>query len=289
MSAKFRPKSSEVPYENWVLPDVSSQPHGAGLKSGVSAGKSTSSASAGQKIGNAGIAHTVKASTGAVASSVTVVDEDVVAEKVTLAELEKIHEQAHLEGYEAGREEGRKAGHAEGLEQGLAEGRAQAETAMIAQQEQLTAIIAALSAPLSVHHEHLSLLATELSLAVAEAVIPAAVLSDNFKAITQAVAEALALLPENIGRVRILVNPDEVDAVSSYVASLSDGEAEVSVVAKADIERGGCVIKSEHTDIDHLIKTRFDAVAGELRERIALALSHRPTKVDAVADDDGSE
>ncbi|MDP2524093.1 FliH/SctL family protein [Neptunomonas phycophila] len=292
MSAKFRPKSSQVPYENWVLPDVSSsQPSKAGSSVGIASGTTEPSISKRTNtIGQAGIAHSAQTvSKNTASAQVTVVDEEVVAEKVTLAELEKIHEQAHLEGYEEGREEGRKAGHAEGLAQGLAEGRAQADAVLAQQQAQLVSLITALNAPLAQHQQQLALLATELSLAVAEAVIPSAVLASDFKAIAQAVEESLAQLPNTVGRIRVLAHPDEVNAVNECVAVIVDDDVQVSVVAKPDIQQGGCVIKSEHTDIDHLIQTRFDAVAGELRERVALALSHQPADQTHQADDNGSE
>jgi flagellar assembly protein FliH len=91
----IRFESSDVikPVESWLLPEVNSR-HVVGF-------------------------HTKPVEPKV--DTITVVDEEIVAEKVTLSELEAIREQAYEEGKEAGRSAGYEVGFQEGDQRGFSE------------------------------------------------------------------------------------------------------------------------------------------------------------------------
>ncbi|BBB28670.1 FliH/SctL family protein [Neptunomonas japonica] len=233
----IRFESSELvkPVESWLLPEVNSR-HVVGF-------------------------HTKPVEPKV--DAITVVDEEIVAEKVTLAELEEIRERAYEEGKEAGRLAGYDAGFQEGDQRGFAEALDKGKVAVDEQLQKVEALIKSLDLPLQNQHDQIAELVTELSLHVAS-VITKQQSSDYKNIVRSSVLEAVELLPKQSGELVITVHPDDVEAVSL----MADQQPRWRVIADEQLAMGGCLVSTDDSVIDYCIETRFSDVSEQLRERL---------------------
>lgn len=199
---------------------------------------------------------------------VTVVEEEIVAEKITAAELESIRETARLEGLSAGLEEGRQqgleegrqAGQAEGHEQGYNEGIAQAGDEIERARNILQQSVAELVSPLEQTSAQLEASLLSLVVRLSEAVVGHE-LAARKELLSESIRTALNQVPEPLGRVEITVNPADQDYVS--LPSLSSDDRLVIHVDES-IQPGGYLLSTGSTFISHEVEARFQAVAEQL-------------------------
>ena len=200
--------------------------------------------------------------------TVTVVDEEIVAEKVTLTELEEIRERAYEEGREAGRTAGYDAGFSEGDQRGFSEALQRGQAVVDEQLQKVALLIASLDLPLQNQHDQIAELVTELSLHVAS-VITKQQASDYKDIVRSSVSEAIQLLPKQSGELVIRVHPGDIEAVTL----MADQQPRWRVVADEQLAVGGCLISTDDSVIDYCIESRFSDVSAQLRERL-LKLQH---------------
>ena len=159
----------------------------------------------------------------------------------------------------------RAAAHAEGLAAGRAEALAAAAPAAAALQEAAEE----LRAGAAVAAERLELEAVDLSLALAEKVIGAAV-SVAPELVVEAVRGALRGLVER-ERVTVLVSPEDLklvrEAMGGVVAGLG-GIEHCEVQAERRVARGGAVVRTPEGDIDARVESKLERA----REVVAAAL-----------------
>ncbi len=237
-----RIKSSEVAQalESWLLPEVGSS-HVVGL-------------------------HAKPAEEAA--DDVSVVEDEIVAEKVTLAELESIRETAHDEGYESGRAEGLALGREEGEKKGFQEGMKNAEQRIEMQIGRFQELIKSLDTPLNKQHDEFAELVTLMALKVAEAITEHQV-KEIPEIVQSAVSDAIAALPAQSGEMLVKVNSEDAETVQS---ALESQEKRWQLVTDDQITAGGCIIVTDNSVVDHCIERRFDFVAAELKQRLANSL-----------------
>jgi flagellar assembly protein FliH len=249
MSQKVVSVDDEVPFEAWVLPDVSkTESRGAAL------------------------AHRVIPPNTAKPHqdpNVTVADEELSPERITVSEIENIREQAHLEGYEAGREAGHEVGVKEGHQEGYDAGLKQAEQEIAERLAKLDALMAAMAEPMNVHQQRLAEAAALTGIKVAEAVLPHAA-KQSPEALVPVVKEALACLPDKPGQITIKVHPADQATLQMV---LQEMDTPATLVPSESVTQGGCFVKADATQIDAYLETRLDQVVSELKERIALAMN----------------
>ena len=200
------------------------------------------------------------------AAQITVVDEEIVAEKVTLSELEAIRERAYEEGFKAGEiagnESGLQAGDKRGYDEGLERGKAETDK----QLAKLEALLQSLDQPLHQQHDQIALLVTELSTHIAEVVTKQ--LASEYKNIVQAsVSEAIDQLPKQSGELLITVNPDDVSALAALAEKHS---GRWQLLEDAELSVGGCMISTDTSVVDYCIESRFSDVVGQLKSRLDL-------------------
>lgn len=208
---------------------------------------------------------------------VRVVEEEIPAETVTLAEAEKIREQAYQEGFSQGRREGFEQGQAEGLEQGLSEGRAAAKTELDVQLQQLSQLQAAFRAPLQAQEQQLEQVLVGLVEKLAEAVVRAE-LRSRPELLVATLHESLALLPQHAGAIEVRVHPDDIAALEHLAE-----EQNLHFIADDALTPGGCYVRTDQSRIDARIETRFARLAQQLQERL---LSHEPDADDSASMDE---
>lgn len=193
---------------------------------------------------------------------VSVVEEEIFAEKLTLSQWEEMCEAArqegHAEGASQGRDEGRRQGYAEGLEQGLAAGRTEIEARL----QQLDGLLQQLQTPLEQQRELLENTLIKLVVELAEAAVKAE-LSVNIEHLLQSVREALAQLPEGSGEVVLNVHPEQRAALSPLVET-----EKLVLVADESLTVGSCRVDSGSCRVDYQVEQRFRQVADQLLARL---------------------
>ncbi|MFC6669776.1 flagellar assembly protein FliH [Marinobacterium aestuariivivens] len=184
--------------------------------------------------------------------------------KLTLAELERISEEARQEGLEEGRREGFEQGLSEGRAQGLKEGLQQGQQEIARSLERLGAMLDELEAPLASRTLELEHCLMQLVIQLAEAVTQHE-LGCRPELIRRSVDEALAQLPGEGGPVRIHVNPENEVLLQPLVESREHW----SLVPDAAVTPGGCLLRTDNSRVDQTVESRFRQVADQLRERLA--------------------
>ena len=175
----------------------------------------------------------------------------------TAEEIEKIHQDAHAQGYQTGFEEGRAAGYTDGLTTGRVEGMAQAKPD-VAQFQQI------------VHSAEQGLLAFEQE--VAEQILNLSVqlaqqiLRQGLKLrpelILPIIREALRQLPYQADQLSLVLHPNDLALVETVVP---DSERQTwKLIADSQIHPGGCRIDTTLTSLDATLETRWQRILAAL-------------------------
>ena len=173
-------------------------------------------------------------------------EEAVTVSLPTAEDLEQMQQQAAQEGFKTGHEEGYKAGYEMGRKAGEADARRFAE------------LVAALDGEILCQDEKLSAELLNLALAVAKQMLRTA-LKVNEGLVLEVLKEAMNALPELSGRLRVIVHPDDLEAVSAY---LEEEHAHFSarVMTDSRVERGGFKIESSHCEVDGELPARWQEI-----------------------------
>lgn len=193
-----------------------------------------------------------------------VVEEEIVAQKLTLSELEKIREDAYQEGLQQGRQEGLQQGLDEGRQTGHAEGLAQAQTEVEARLQLLQSALEQLDTPLRQLDQQVEQLVVELVLEFGQAVV-ANELQSSPETVLQVVQECIGQLPQHAGNVLIQVHPDDLAVIEPLVAVNERWQ----LLDNTDIQRGGCKVEASNTVIDHTMEQRLAAAVSQLRQALS--------------------
>lgn len=198
------------------------------------------------------------------AAEITVVDEEIVAEKVTLSELEAIRERAYEEGFKAGEIAGNESGLLAGDKRGYDEGVERGQVEIDKQLATLEDLLQALDQPLHKQHDQIASLVVELSTHIAEVVTKKQ--ACEYKSVVQAsVIEAIAQLPKQSGELLITVNPEDVSALA---AMAEKHKGRWRLLEDAELSVGGCMISTDTSVVDYCMATRFSDVIKQLKSRL---------------------
>lgn len=193
---------------------------------------------------------------------VSVVEEEIFAEKLTLAQWEEICEEArregHAEGHAEGMTQGREQGYQEGLQQGLEAGQAQINERL----QRLDGLIELLQKPLEQEREALEEALVNLVIELAQATVKAE-LSQNIDALARSVHDALEQMPEGEGNLSLRIAPDQVAPLEPLLGDLA-----LKLKPDPELEPGSCVLESGNCRVDYQVEQRFTQVAEQLRARL---------------------
>lgn len=177
-------------------------------------------------------------------------------------EAQQVRAEAEKRGFAEGHAKGLEAGQAEGHAAGLAQGRAEAQSA---HHEMLSALEKAFTGELvrwtQLRDERLREAERELAgiaVAIAEGIVRTHVRHDR-QVVAREVEAAVSLFTRAT-RVSVEVAPEDEAVVAESLpalrALLAQG-AELSLVPREGIERGGCVIRSGDGLVDARLETQF--------------------------------
>jgi len=173
---------------------------------------------------------------------------------MSAAQLEALQKQAWDEAYAEGRRSGR--------EKGYREGQARARLELEPLRDRCRALLDLLAEPLAALDAELEQQLVGLALAVAGPLVRREIRSDP-GVVVGAVREALAALPGTARRVRVYVNPDDLELVREALA-IDAGDEAWRLAEDPALERGGCRIESESSRVDASIETRLTAIATQI-------------------------
>jgi len=173
---------------------------------------------------------------------------------LTAAELEELAARAQQEGYEQGRSEGFEFGHREGLEAGRRE-----------LQEKLAVfdrLLQSLETPFEELDDQVEQEVVTLVIAMVRQLIRREIRTDPSH-IVGVVREALNILPVNTRRIRVLLHPDDA-AVVRDAYTLGESDQKWQIIEDPVIQRGGCRVVTEHSQIDATLESRINALIAPL-------------------------
>ncbi|MDR2677986.1 MAG: flagellar assembly protein FliH [Zoogloeaceae bacterium] len=185
----------------------------------------------------------------------------------TAEELERLHEDAHKEGYQSGFAEGREAGFAEGREAGLAEGHADGmadgrragfeagATEAGRYVERCHALARGLQEALERFDQEVAEAVLACGLEVARQMMRGA-LRVKPEVVLPVIREALAMLPLQHGAVVLSVAPDALELVQEHLGGQFEA-AGWRIQGDPQIEAGGCRVQAGGSEIDATYATRW--------------------------------
>ncbi|MCG6965558.1 MAG: flagellar assembly protein FliH [Chromatiaceae bacterium] len=173
---------------------------------------------------------------------------------LTAAQLDEIQKAAHEEGFEQGRREGLTYGHREGLE----EGRAELKTRV----EQLEQLLKALDRPFEELDQQVENEIVTLVISMVRQLIRREVKLDPAQ-IIGVVREALGILPLSARNIRVVLHPEDAVLVREAY-TLGDHEQNWQIIEDPVIQRGGCRIHTDTSQIDATLDSRLSSLIAPL-------------------------
>lgn len=223
-------------------------------------------------------AQPAKAAPDAAADNLQPIPDDVLSQ---VAEIGKtVRETAHKEGYadglkkghakgfaegkaqaqKIGHDEGYQAGHREGYEKGLAEGRSISG----AEVQRLQDVLGNAASSVKALDAQISDALVDLALNIARQVIRST-LTVHPEKIIDTVRDILQTEASNGVTMYLRLHPEDLALVRRHLAD--DPRLHMwHLEPDEHIERGGCMAETSLGDIDATLKTRWDRIAGTLRE-----------------------
>lgn len=170
---------------------------------------------------------------------------------MTEKRLDELKSNAEKEGFEAGREAG--------YQQGFAEGEKRANELAMVQQHSLNELLAVIGSEVTKESESLKGVLSDLVVKIARALYMRELERDS--SIEQVVDQAVNALPLGEEHIKIYINPDDLKVLESIPEFI---QPHWHLFADVDLERGGCLIKTAHSDVDFSLQQRIDAVVSQL-------------------------
>ncbi|MEM7503083.1 MAG: flagellar assembly protein FliH [Pseudomonadota bacterium] len=166
---------------------------------------------------------------------------------LTAEKLEELQKQAYDEAFAAGLADGRKAGDEE-VNRRIA---------------RLDALLNAMTRPLEALDEEVLQQLVGLAMATVKQLFRREVRAEPTHVIG-VVREAVQLLPLASQNVRVRLHPDDAELVRDSLAQASEETQAWSIVEDPLIDRGGCTVTTESSQIDAQTQTRLQAVVASI-------------------------
>lgn len=195
-------------------------------------------------------------------SQVLVTEEEIEAEKLTLADIEEIRENAAKEGFQQGHQEGFTQGYTEGKQQGYEQAYQAGQAEVQRQLTLLESMLNRLENPIASQEEALEGMLINLVKEFSRSVIHAELKTDS-EPLLQAIQAALAELPSAVVECEVHLHPDDLRTVQTLAKPLTLKKG-VKWIADDGLEQGGCLIHSENTLIDNRVSARFEQIVQQL-------------------------
>jgi len=172
----------------------------------------------------------------------------------TAAQLEAIQQEAYKEGFEKGRHEGQETGHEEGVQQARRE--------MQDYARRMQELLETFDEPLRDLDDQVEKELLNLVIVIVRQLVRREVKSDP-NLIVGVVREALSILPVASRHVRLMLHPEDALLVREVYA-LGDTELGWELVEDPVINRGGCRVVTDSSQIDATLESRLASLIAPL-------------------------
>ncbi len=172
----------------------------------------------------------------------------------TAEELEAIQQSAYDEGYERGKQEGFEFGHKEGLTRSRQD--------MQRYTERFDRLLETFEHPLRNLDNEVEKELLTLVVAIVKQLVRREVKSDP-NLIIGVVREALSILPVASRNVRLLVHPEDAELIREIYA-LGESETGWQLIEDPVINRGGCKVVTDASQIDATLESRLASLIAPL-------------------------
>ncbi|KPH96325.1 flagellar assembly protein FliH [Pseudoalteromonas porphyrae] len=186
---------------------------------------------------------------------------------LTMAELERIrqdayeeglkqgHEQGYIDGFEKGVGEGKEAGYKEGVELGKTQGQEEVKPLIEEQLTSLRSLLDSLSEPLAKVDDAAEKQLVQLAVMLAQALI-----YQEIKTSPDIVLHSLKQCIDALGteqpNIRIHLNPEDIELIKNSYTEEALAVSGWQLIPEPTLERGGCQVKTAQSSIDMTVKTR---------------------------------
>ena len=196
---------------------------------------------------------------------------------LTARQLEDLQKQAYDEGLQSGKDDGYAEGLEKGKEEGLKQGFKEGKEAVAQVVKRFEQMLLLLADPLQQVNQQVEEELLELALATARQIIRREI-TLNPEQIVAVVKEAIGVLPSAAKKIKVYLNPDDAEIIrqnlniplpestdsdSANNQSIATDEA-WSIVEDATLNRGGCHIKTENSQVDATIGTRLAKISVQI-------------------------
>ena len=172
----------------------------------------------------------------------------------TAAQLEAVQQKAYEEGFEKGKQEGFEFGHKEGA--------AQAKEKMHGYAGQMEQLLVTFAEPLRELDDQVEKDLLSLVISIVRQLVRREVKSDP-SLIVGVVREALSILPVASRNVRLMLHPEDAELIREVYA-LGDTDMGWSLVEDPVINRGGCRVITDSSQIDATLESRLASLIAPL-------------------------
>ncbi len=173
---------------------------------------------------------------------------------LTAEQMEQVQSQAYQEGFEQGKKDGFEYGHKESL--------VEARKGLIEKAEKMDQLMSALETPFKELDEQVERELVSLTISMVRQLVRREIKADPAQ-IIGVVREALALLPVSARNVRLVFHPDDAKLVRE-VFEVSDKDLAWDIMEDPVLERGGCKVTTDTSQIDATLESRLAAMITTL-------------------------
>ena len=174
--------------------------------------------------------------------------------QLTAAALERIQEQARQEAYEQGRKEGFEFGHNEAREQYRHEFEKRLQL--------LDSFLKKFEQPFTDLDDQVENEIVDLVISMVKQLVRREVKMDPNQ-IIGVVREAMSILPVSSRAVTLVLNPADAELIREAF-SLADKEQAWKIIEDPVLNRGGCKVLAEDSQVDATLESRLDALIAPL-------------------------
>lgn len=201
---------------------------------------------------------------------------------LTAEDVEAIRQAAYDAGHQEGKDTGYKEGHQQGLKQGYDEGYKSGHDDVRAISLRLSQICRTLIEPIPHQDDKLEAVLKQLVTNICTQVVRRELVIDS-KGIAEVVKEALDCMQPGSKRIRIHLNPLDIDTIEKELRAQNQWENQWRLLAHKTITPGGCIIDTDDSIVDARAEKRLNALLQQIYSRDAQALQQEAVPKDSLA------
>lgn len=201
---------------------------------------------------------------------------------LTAEDVEAIRQAAFEEGYQEGKETGFREGKEQGLKQGHEEGYKSGQDEVRSIALRLSQICRTLLEPVPANDDKLEEALKQLVTSICTQIVRRELMLDS-TGIGSVVKEALECMQPGSKRIRIHLNPADVDVVERELRDLNQWENQWRLLAHRTVTPGGCIIDTDDSIVDARAEKRLAALLQQVYAKDSSTLAQDAAPRDSLS------